>query len=208
MHISHTIIHFITGEKRKFVSNNIITWISIAVNELNAHIRRVSQEGSCRPKLKVIPIPHNPMKTFSPHCTALHRCSDDTGCCHSDSSTCQPRQIKHVTLPFWVSVNGQSRATKFLVKLENTKLMRRIDLPDQPHDSFHFISVIALFRCPQEVLDKLKLNDWLLKTIPNADVYRRACWLQIVKRIELRAHHCQTMSQSVGSAVIKIQYVE
>lgn len=81
---------------------NIFTF---SVAQINAHIVRVSQYGSCRPKMTVIPIAHNPMKTYNPHCTVLHRCTDGTGCCHTDYSTCQPRRIQSVTLPFYVRSN-------------------------------------------------------------------------------------------------------
>lgn len=97
------------------------------MDQVNAHIRRVSQDGSCRPKLKVISIQHNPMKTYSPHCTVLHRCSDDTGCCHSDYMTCHPRRIQNVSLPFWVSFIFTCQAeplnNKYCVELGNNLMI-------------------------------------------------------------------------------------
>lgn len=92
-----------SSKRQKRSNKTLINFIFDIVNKVSAHIRRVSQEGSCKPKLKVIPLEHHPSKTFNPHCTVLHRCSDDTGCCHADFSTCKPRRVQNVTLPFYVS---------------------------------------------------------------------------------------------------------
>lgn len=72
----------------------------------SAHAARVSREGYCKwPKPKLIQVPHHTSKTYTPHCTILHRCSDETGCCHVDYKTCQPLRKENVTLAFWVRVN-------------------------------------------------------------------------------------------------------
>lgn len=73
-------------------------------NLANAHANRVSKEGSCKwPKPKLVQVGNHTSKTYTPHCTVLHRCSDETGCCHTDYKTCQPRYKENVTLAFWVN---------------------------------------------------------------------------------------------------------
>jgi hypothetical protein len=71
------------------------------------HALTVSREGQCRvPKPRLIQVkdvyPH-PSKTYIPHCTILHLCGDDTGCCKSDTLTCIARKTEQVDLYFYVS---------------------------------------------------------------------------------------------------------
>ncbi|PNF28456.1 hypothetical protein B7P43_G15582 [Cryptotermes secundus] len=72
------------------------------------HALTVSREGQCRvPKPRLIQVkdvyPH-PSKTYIPHCTILHLCGDDTGCCKSDTLTCIARKTEQVDLYFYVGV--------------------------------------------------------------------------------------------------------
>lgn len=71
------------------------------------HNMLMTKEGSCKfPQRRVIPIQElypNPSKTYLPHCTFLHRCGDDTGCCQIESLTCMPKTQKKVELYFHVS---------------------------------------------------------------------------------------------------------
>lgn len=68
-----------------------------------AHASRIHMEARCKiPRPKIIPI-GDPSKTYLPHCTVLHRCGDDTGCCHTDLSTCVPKRTATVDLYFYVS---------------------------------------------------------------------------------------------------------
>lgn len=70
-----------------------------------AHAHRVFLEGTCkRPQPKVIPIRDDPAKTYYPHCTILHRCGDDTGCCITDDQTCVVKKSHIVDLYFYVSI--------------------------------------------------------------------------------------------------------
>lgn len=69
-----------------------------------AHIARVYSEAHCRiPKPKIIPVRFEPSKSYSPHCTILHRCSNDTGCCHTDALICDAKKTNSVELYFYVS---------------------------------------------------------------------------------------------------------
>ena len=71
------------------------------------HAVTMGREGQCRvPKPRLIQVkdvyPH-PSKTYIPHCTILHQCGDDAGCCKSDTLTCTARKAEQVELYFYVS---------------------------------------------------------------------------------------------------------
>lgn len=71
------------------------------------HAVTVGREAQCRvPKPRLVQVkdmyPH-PSKTYIPHCTILHQCGDDTGCCKSDTLTCTARKTESVELYFYVS---------------------------------------------------------------------------------------------------------
>ena len=71
------------------------------------HAVTIGREGQCRvPKPRLIQVkdvyPH-PSKTYIPHCTILHQCGDDAGCCKSDTLTCTARKVEQVELYFYVS---------------------------------------------------------------------------------------------------------
>lgn len=86
---------------------------------------RISAAVTCRrPRPRVIPVqsattdssssavsslgPNT--KQYIPHCTILHRCGDDAGCCNSDTRTCVARSQQLVDLYFFVStVRGTAR---------------------------------------------------------------------------------------------------
>lgn len=55
------------------------------------------------PQPKIVPIRNDPAKTYYPHCTILHQCGDDTGCCGTDDQTCIARKSHVVELYFYVS---------------------------------------------------------------------------------------------------------
>ncbi|KAJ8669651.1 hypothetical protein QAD02_000910 [Eretmocerus hayati] len=64
----------------------------------------VSTEGRCQwPKPKVIRVRDmhtNLAATYMPHCAILHRCSDDTGCCKTETETCEAKTTETVELYF------------------------------------------------------------------------------------------------------------
>ncbi|XP_066598124.1 uncharacterized protein [Prorops nasuta] len=87
------------------------------IKEALQHAIRVSKEGSCQwPRARVIPVREvypSPSTTYIPHCAILHRCSDDTGCCRSESLTCVPKQSHRVELYFYTtSIGGSSIVEK------------------------------------------------------------------------------------------------
>lgn len=62
----------------------------------------------CRkPRPKVVQVPLNGTKSYIPHCTILHRCGADTGCCKDDSEVCAMKESEAVDLYFIVSVPGR-----------------------------------------------------------------------------------------------------
>lgn len=63
----------------------------------------------------MIPIGNDTSKTYYPHCTQLHRCSDDTGCCELDSETCQPLRSEFIDL--YIFVSTFSNQNKYMNKL-------------------------------------------------------------------------------------------
>lgn len=79
-------------------------------SEVIDHIRRVNLEAKCSvPRLKVVNIQEerpSPGKTYLPHCTVLHRCSDDTGCCSFAETKCQAKKQTLVYLYFYTSMLG------------------------------------------------------------------------------------------------------
>jgi len=77
-----------------------------SIREAINHALKVSREGNCKiPKPRLVRVqdyyPH-PGKTYVPHCTILHQCSDDTGCCRHDVLTCSPKTTQRVELYFYV----------------------------------------------------------------------------------------------------------
>lgn len=73
----------------------------------SAHHRRIVGEAICRlPQPRVERIRRDPWKIYTPHCTVLHRCADDTGCCPSERQTCAPKRTKTVDLYFFVSTQA------------------------------------------------------------------------------------------------------
>ncbi|XP_030384121.1 uncharacterized protein LOC115631501 [Scaptodrosophila lebanonensis] len=75
-----------------------------------AHFNQVINEANCRvPQRRCESIQRDPSKIYSPHCTILHRCSEDSGCCHSRSQVCAPKRTNNVELYFFVKSNNQLR---------------------------------------------------------------------------------------------------
>ncbi|XP_050078999.1 uncharacterized protein LOC126565832 [Anopheles maculipalpis] len=74
-----------------------------ARREAMNHLDRMHTEGRCQvPRPKIVPASNDRTKIFTPHCTILHRCEDDTGCC-MPPLTCAPKSTAEVKLFFYVS---------------------------------------------------------------------------------------------------------
>ncbi|KYM91434.1 hypothetical protein ALC53_01502 [Atta colombica] len=78
---------------------------SAEIREALQHAIKVNKEGSCQwPRARVIPVRDvypSPSTTYIPHCAILHRCSDDTGCCRSETLTCVPKHSHRIELSFY-----------------------------------------------------------------------------------------------------------
>ncbi|KAG4070811.1 hypothetical protein HA402_011037 [Bradysia odoriphaga] len=92
------------------------------VHNVTAHISRIYTEALCKfPKPKIIPIVAA-SKTYVPHCTVLHRCGDDTGCCHTDALTCVPKRTATVDLYFYVStMEKREPSVEYLTFINHTE---------------------------------------------------------------------------------------
>ncbi|KAH9362852.1 hypothetical protein HPB48_015185 [Haemaphysalis longicornis] len=78
------------------------------------HERRVLQDAPCKfPQQRTICLNETSSKKYVPHCTLLHRCAPDTGCCATEEEHCQPKTIKNITLHFLVhGPHGGEQRTK------------------------------------------------------------------------------------------------
>ncbi|XP_017134466.1 uncharacterized protein LOC108150707 isoform X2 [Drosophila elegans] len=69
----------------------------------HAHMNQVLKEATCRvPQKRCQLVQQDPSKIYTPHCTILHRCSEDSGCCPSRSQICAAKSIHNVELHFFV----------------------------------------------------------------------------------------------------------
>lgn len=71
------------------------------------HFERMAEARCDRPLPRVIQVQSvhpNPGKTYMPHCTVLHRCGEDTGCCPGGDKKCGPKDKEFVQLYFLVSI--------------------------------------------------------------------------------------------------------
>ncbi|RWS30032.1 PDGF-and VEGF-related factor 3-like protein [Leptotrombidium deliense] len=67
------------------------------------HANQVYRDGACHtPKPRVIYPPHSSTKVYFPRGTILHRCGDDTGCCHHSAWSCQAVESEVVELYFLI----------------------------------------------------------------------------------------------------------
>lgn len=61
-------------------------------------------ESRCKdPKPQVFPSSNDPTRLYTPRCTILYRCSDDTACCPSVDKTCVANTKEWIELAFMVS---------------------------------------------------------------------------------------------------------
>lgn len=71
------------------------------------HAARMAREARCDvPRARVVPVTAvypDPSRTYLPHCTVLHRCGDDAGCCRNNAHVCAPKNVDTVELYFYVS---------------------------------------------------------------------------------------------------------
>ncbi|KAH8412306.1 hypothetical protein KR009_001133 [Drosophila setifemur] len=69
----------------------------------HAHLTQVLKEATCRiPQKRCQLVQQDPSKIYTPHCTILHRCSEDSGCCPSRNQICAAKSTHNVELHFFV----------------------------------------------------------------------------------------------------------
>ncbi|XP_017019651.1 uncharacterized protein Pvf3 isoform X2 [Drosophila kikkawai] len=69
----------------------------------HAHMNQVLKEATCRvPQKRCQLVQQDPSKIYTPHCTILHRCSEDSGCCPSRTQICAAKSTHNVELHFFV----------------------------------------------------------------------------------------------------------
>ncbi|GLV40038.1 PDGF- and VEGF-related factor 3 [Carabus blaptoides fortunei] len=80
------------------------------------HAKKINVEGTCKlPRARVIRVQTaypDAGKAYIPHCTILHRCADDTGCCRSETHTCAPKHTARVELYFYTARPGSYSVEK------------------------------------------------------------------------------------------------
>lgn len=70
------------------------------------HVNRMIKDASCsKPVPKVVRVqdllPNStPHKQYLPHCTVLHFCGQESGCCRSERHHCVPKNVEEVKLYF------------------------------------------------------------------------------------------------------------
>ncbi|XP_065093847.1 uncharacterized protein DDB_G0283357-like [Ochlerotatus camptorhynchus] len=85
------------------------------------HAAKIRREGSCFiPKPKMILASNDPSKQYTPHCTILHRCGDDVGCC-LPTQTCAASKNSTVELYFFVQTVGSRPSIERLSFINHTE---------------------------------------------------------------------------------------
>ena len=75
--------------------------MKLATNHFSSMLRDAKCE---RPMPRVVHVSEmfpNARKQYAPHCTVIHFCGDDTGCCH-ENEQCVARHEETIELRFWV----------------------------------------------------------------------------------------------------------
>ncbi|CAN8023882.1 unnamed protein product [Ixodes persulcatus] len=90
------------------------------------HEQLVWTEGACRrPQPRVLclkALRPNDTRKYVPHCTILHRCGPDTGCCSTEEEHCQAKTLQAVPLQFLLvqlNADGQSRYEPATLAFDN-----------------------------------------------------------------------------------------
>ncbi|XP_017860019.1 PREDICTED: uncharacterized protein LOC108611746 isoform X5 [Drosophila arizonae] len=86
----------------------------------NAHIEEVLREHSCHlPQKRCMSAGRDPSKIYFPHCTFVHRCSEDSGCCHSRTEICAPKRTHKVEKYFFVKTHKDRRSKPEMLTFVN-----------------------------------------------------------------------------------------
>ncbi|RWS27911.1 platelet-derived growth factor subunit A-like protein [Leptotrombidium deliense] len=92
------------------------------------HLSKITKEAKCKKPLpRVVHIEElhpNARKKYLPHCTVLHFCGQETGCCRQENEICSPKTIEEVTLNFWVvelTAFGKRKGVEKMTFLNHTE---------------------------------------------------------------------------------------
>ncbi|EEB15156.1 conserved hypothetical protein [Pediculus humanus corporis] len=89
------------------------------------HYEQVLRLGDCHvPREKVIRVHEvhpDPSKSYSPSCTILHQCGDDTGCCRDLKQECKPKNTTKVELYFFTTTLGKPQTVEKLYFINHTE---------------------------------------------------------------------------------------
>ncbi|XP_055919307.1 uncharacterized protein LOC129951249 [Eupeodes corollae] len=100
-----------TDRKWKYLGTPDAVREQFLQNKVSENAKRLREEGKCRwPHPKVIHV-IEASDRFVPHCTILHRCADDTGCCNDDRKTCVAKSTALVDLYFYITPFGNKSKT-------------------------------------------------------------------------------------------------
>ncbi|CAH0561067.1 unnamed protein product [Brassicogethes aeneus] len=99
-------------ETRRLHLNIKPTKEQLEVQQARDHYIRVHRDGLCKnPMPRVIYVQNeypNPNVKYVPHCTVLHRCTEDTGCCSHGGYKCQYQSREPVLLYFYAKNIGET----------------------------------------------------------------------------------------------------
>jgi len=101
-------------------SDKSIDWY----NKAKSHSNQIENLWSCsEPKPELVYISHQNYSeyTYIPRATILHRCSDRSGCCQHTDRSCQPIQVKNVTLFFIVKKFNRRPNVECIQMVNHTK---------------------------------------------------------------------------------------
>lgn len=94
------------------------------------HFSRILKEAKCHtPVPRVVNIQElfpSATKKYIPHCTSLHYCGYDTGCCRQENEKCVPKTVEDVDLYFFtveLTPRGQRKGVEVITMQNHTECM-------------------------------------------------------------------------------------
>ena len=94
------------------------------------HFSRIIKEAKCKlPVPRVVNIQKmfpSGTKKYIPHCTLLHYCGHESGCCRQENEQCVPKVIETVQLYFWtieLTPSGPKKGIEMIEMKNHTECM-------------------------------------------------------------------------------------
>ncbi|XP_054153821.1 snake venom vascular endothelial growth factor toxin barietin-like [Oppia nitens] len=119
----------------------ILLYIAIVIRQINClkpnesllasqHFSRILKEAKCQqPVPRVVNIQElfpSATKKYIPHCTLMHFCGYDTGCCRQENERCVPKTVQDVDLYFFtveLTPRGQRKGVEMITMQNHTECM-------------------------------------------------------------------------------------